>query len=225
MQGVYSCNRNMWKQAPGEAGLRATHCRHFLGEPDLGDGPTSQALCVLRRAGVWGKPAFQWRVILNLNDVFLDVVSVFQISCKRGLSHSGWVGPPLLLHLTCLPLPTDQEGVGGRGCCQGQVIGWGSRQAWASPTSKHTCCYRKGKVSHFPLNSWGNCSHIQHQPLAAWQRQYVVRMPLPGCKVWSGLPFRSFQSFGILGGSPWGSGLFSLVRNGVKWPWLSSLPK
>lgn len=114
---------------------------------------------------------------------------------------------------------------GGWGCCRGQVIGWGSRQAWASPTSKHTCCYRKGKVSHFPLNSWGNCSHIQHQPLAAWQRQYVVRMPLPGCKVWSGLPFRSFQSFGILGGSPWGSGLFSLVRNGVKWPWLSSLPK
>ena len=125
MQGVYSCNRNMWEQAPGEAGLRATHCKRFLGEPDLGDRPTSQALCVLRTAGVWGKPAFQWRVILNLSDVFQDVVSVFQISCKRGLSHSGWVGPPLLLHPTCLLLPTDYAGVGGCGCCLGQAIGWG----------------------------------------------------------------------------------------------------
>lgn len=50
-------------------------------------------------------------------------------------------------------------------------------------------------------------------------------MPLPGCEVWSGLPLRSFQSFGILGGSAWGSGLFSLVRSGVKWPRLRSPPK
>ena len=50
-------------------------------------------------------------------------------------------------------------------------------------------------------------------------------MPLPGCEVWSELPFWSFQSFGILGGSACGSGLFSLVCTGVKWPCLQSPPQ
>lgn len=57
----------------------------------------------------WGcewKSAFQWKVTLDLHDVFLDTVSAFKISCRRGLSRSGWVGSPRLLHLTSLPLPT-----------------------------------------------------------------------------------------------------------------------
>lgn len=132
----------MWKQALEEAGLRATHCRHFLGESDLGNA-TSIA-CVEDSKGV-SETCFP---------VESDSESQWRFPrCSFSFSNLLQTRPfPFWVSGPSLPLTSDilaaanrlgrsremQALPGARG--GGPVTGWGSRrEAWVYPTSKYTC--------------------------------------------------------------------------------------